>query len=190
MKYLCANRSRLIKNSLLFFTILFFLSCGISRKSSSNSGGQSPSFMHSFQKGKDSTLYFASELNYHETQTKSHVSIDFTYLKIENTPQNVTCKFTLSSKTKLQFSEVYLMMNEKNYTVDSINKLYTELVKNKYEYRREFQVPDAVFYEWINTPESLLKIGNYQFKPTRRKAFNKRRNILLNSFFLDHLYSE
>ena len=144
------NLLKKLNNIIIISFAFLFFSCGIKPKSNSNSqlNGVSGDFYTSFYKEDGSTIYFIRPLEFLSDNEK--LIADFTFLKKNDTIEDVTINFSILSTNKIASSNLNeIKINElliKDYKIlynepksSKLNEIRISLVYPKDEFIKNYK---------------------------------------------------
>lgn len=150
-----------------------------------SSGPGSPGLVKIFSKGQDSLLCHAGPVKFKADGHSDDLSMDYTYLKVRNTSNPVTCNFSIITRDEsFRPQHVVIEVNGLQHTFSSLQKFFAEgYGKKDYIHRYSFQISDSLFYDWMKAENSAVFINDKKFisgKKFRKDASEIYRKILFD----------
>lgn len=175
---------KLIHNSLILTFSLFVIGGCVSRKNSSSSGGFGYN-IYTYNKGKDSTVYFASNIKF-KGKNKELLVMDITYTAISNQENNIICNFSVfTPNSKFKPNSFKIKTNQPTKEINQFEKVYAEaLKKDRYEYRYSILIPDKDFNALMNEKSPIIELNNNEFRPKgkfKKQAEQIRMKVLFDN---------
>ncbi len=167
---------------IVLFLVLFLSSCtGIK----TSSGPGSPGLVKIFSKGQDSLLCHAGPVKFKADGHADKLSMDYTYLKVKNTSNPVTCNFSIITRNEsFRPQHITLEIDGVQHTFSSLQKFFAEgYGKKDYIHRYSWQISDTLLYDWMIAESSAIFINDRKFisgKKFRKDASEIYRKILFD----------
>lgn len=165
-------------NKIIFLLLLMFtmVSC-ITFKRSSTKG--SNTYYETFYINDTTLQYFIKPI---EFQNSSKFIADFTFRKSKQNISDITMNFSCVGKQKMEIDTVYLISDNRTYSIPINKLLFKELQKNIYTYRYGTTITFNNFNDIFSSVNPKIQVNDNIYLPTKKtyKNINKIKIYLLD----------